>query len=488
MTLAWRGENGLMLKNPAKGGAAFRCDCCPCYTGGWYIATVCPCLNCGHAGPAFIGDLIPEGNAFVTVDWGPNNEMVNLKCLTMQKLTPRDSANDPNHPFGSVARWPCMTVPTKSILYAVRHKTIPAPFDGSVGAKLYLNGAFIGSYQGPQACSENDEVEIGYELDVSAPVIGLGVYEQFSSEGINNVDLVVTFHPSAEGVEDVVYACRTSITVVDPGEEFNGETRPWVGTVGIVPEYTNLDIQECVIEGEDPVSHMTVGMYFKALKGPFATRADAEAVLAEFGAFIRAYAASCDVCEQGPCDIGVFGIDQVVGSSGWCEIEEFGAIDDRAPGPRSCTDAWLRWTGWEINLTEGAPFEIKVERWNYDGTIDEIPYDSVPSDGVFPPCSGGYHVYVQKIDPNFDWANIHDWMSIEGYDEYLFAHPNCVVTDEESQFYEYLWDYEHPGDLEHPEDFVEGQTGVPNNTQEWLDYQCWRDSGGYWIDGECVTP
>lgn len=490
MSLLWKGANGLMLKNPAKQGAAYRCNCCPCYDGGWYIATVCPCLNCGPSGPAFIGDSILEGNGFVEVEYGPEQNLATFKGLVISPIYPTGQQE---------TRAPeCMTVPTGGILYAVRHKTTPAPFDGTVSATLIFSGAFSGVSPisfGPVACSASQEIDIGDSLaGTSSEVKGFLVDETLEDEGSYVVSLRVTFAATASGVADVSYACRAALTAIDPGEAFHEE--PWVGSVGVIPEYTGFDEDECIIEGKEPIIGLPVGMFFKPLKGPFASKADAEAVLAEFGDFIRAYAATCGVCAQGPCDVGDgFGVDMVEGNTpgDWHEITEYGSEGDRAPAPYSCAYAWVRWHDWSINIEPDQPFEIKVLHYNKDGEIiEEVGPGDIPPSGIFPPCSGGYRVFVrfndQDIDPN-DYKDIlFEGMEILGNTSYITPSDECVVEDDESAYYEFLWDYEHEGDPENPATFVVGQTGVPSSTAAWLDYQCWRDHGGYYVGGKCVEP
>jgi len=456
MSLLWRnlftlkdgcdtvGTFRLMLKNTTTKLARL-CGCCPCPTG-WYIVGLCPCPNC-------------------------TQRTVQNFNVDMEDHAPGESRNTGDgESIGNANSWACGKYPAGYILGAVTHTSNPAPFDGTIEAEVFINGASVETW-GPESCSINDEVEVGDLIPDSSPAQnGIVIDNEFVDAGSYNVDLVVTFKASASGVADVVYTCRKTLEIIVSADWF-GAT-PWIGSVAVLPDFTDVETYPCLLDGIYPATSITVGLQLKIMKGPFDSEKDATDVLTEFDTIIHAYAEQC-LCEF-TCDTGFFGIDYVIGSNptDWHEIEEYGKTSDNAPGPWSCEDGWVGWTGWVIAIENGAPIEVRVDLVDSLGAVVESYDESdIPSSGALHPCGVGYRVYVRSdgtqpmTEEDFQ-SNIRTWLTISGENfklDSLNQNISCSYNDTEETACEDRWGYIPR--------CQSGPCGVPNTTADLNDHR-----------------
>lgn len=408
MSIFWRkefDESAYRSIMKREDGSIPLCDACICPES-FYIATLCACERCGNdrcaAGlhcvyPTDAEDpLYDESVAgeYVTIDG-----VEKLCALTLTYQAPNDASDGE-----PVAAFPTTVSGVGCMLFAVKHTTPAAPFDGTIDATVYLNGVQVGSWSGD--CADGVAQKVGNQIfDEGVPYAaimtgttsgGTYTFSSFTEKGVSTVDIRIVWtatdtgaHPNPAG-----YTCRTAVRVLD-STSFDPEVDA-IGEVGIIPGwYVDEGNQSSFCPFSVDVGGVTVRLGVFALKGPFSTFSKAQYVLDEFSDQIADYAETC-ACRR---EFMVESFWQVISDGsdpGWiedvCTTAGQYCVESEVPYWRK-----LRWDflglhdGWEAELiVNGATSSASsYADENGDGTIELL----------IPPCATVHErVYVDDVN------------------------------------------------------------------------------------------
>lgn len=382
-------KNGLIVKDAA--GLAVKCECAPCPSK-WYIATYCACTICGADRPACsIGGSCayptdptdPLYDASVAGDDVTIDGDEVLHAMTIEKNTSGEENNFNDN---------CITVSNGCWLRAIKHTTSAAPFNGECRADVYINGDSVGSWTG--ACTEGETLAVGSAIfDEGVPfaaipckvAVGSGTaYARFTVNGMNHVDLRITFTQDEASGDDVeTYSCRLGIRVI--GGEVDG-----VG-VGmnpfVVPEWLlRQPWAQCPYTNEDGVPLQVVSVMTDDGITPtgYDTKADADYVLANWTTDINYWAKYCRCRED--CIQDLLIIDYAVddGTAGPYECFDHGGIEY----PESSFGCANGWMAYEFILLDGSAWghTMIAREYDEDGNFTVLAYGPGHYEGVIPPC------------------------------------------------------------------------------------------------------
>lgn len=419
----------------ADDGTPIGCDVCPCDEA-WYIVTICPCDACVPDPFFLIGLPIVDGNGNPIKGEISGHEL-QIRKVVIGNDIPSDSSETGEYPhyYG----WPS-DVPTGAILWAIEHETRQAPsYSGTIEAKVVVDGSIVTEWNGG-AYAPSSTMKIGDGIsDETSSTELLEVCHTFTTAGIHWLDLIVVFHGD-NGEPDVKYTVRNMVRVGPPASA----GLDWIGAAAVVSQPLFEDT--CGLFVSHPEYGTPVAVNMVVLKGPFATREDAEYVLSAFGGLIRAYAKTC-VCNTN-CD------------SDWWKIEgveDGGLTHWSGGGGDSGIYCEYGYTEYEAVLNERLAdyygLTITPKFTLPDGSTQVAPWS-----GIVPPCWW----------LSFDAVGVQEPFAFDPDDDgILFGSgfwpdpPNtiCALDNEESPYYEAAWAYDS-GTHE----------GVPGNSEELADY------------------
>lgn len=263
MSVGWR-QNGRLLTDAD--GLGIVSNLCPCHAQ-WYIATYCPCEECGtpvcRVGEAALIESVP-----VLLDGDP--------LYFVDMVAPSPDGENPQNPCSNeyVSGVGCT-------LAAVTHTAKPAPFACTLTAQVWVNGVKLAEWV-KTGVAENEEVELGDDetWDEDVAFASIPVDYELVEAGVLAVNLSVEY--SAEGQDTVRYTCRTGVRVFEPEQE-----SPWVGDVFVVPDW--YASAGCVAE-----TTLGARLSISTLLGPYDTEAEAQAEMeGTHAAIIAEWAAKC---------------------------------------------------------------------------------------------------------------------------------------------------------------------------------------------------
>ena len=423
---------------------------CPCR--GYYIATLCPCLNCDDTPEfPFVGEpaMYVEGGR-VTISFA-GRTLLPLIVMHMSRLNPVDSGlRTAETGIGSVAPWPEYVVRYGHIAYAIRHCIEEPPFSGTVTATLRRNGDQIGIY-GPYECLTGLPLCLGETLPDSS-YTAIPVNYWLTSTGCHNFDLLVEFEGS--NGENESYVCRSSVLVI--GDSYGGASSE-VGSVGVYgDQYAEED---CSVLGTNTDFDKDVALRIVRLKGPFATQQDASDVLDYWHDFIKAYGKTC-VCRSS-CSIRALLADYVVRDDVGLKLQYSGENAGLGAEVDTCEDGEVFYYV-TFDPPDGASIYGLVTF--KDGSTTVV--GASPSGAVIPPCSG-VKFYIEGVQD--DWTSETSVINGEHRPQRLESQLPCCIEDPESDFYQLAWDFFY-------DPVTELYFGVPNNSSDWNKFKA---SGQY---------
>lgn len=458
------------------------CDACICPES-FYIATLCSSEICGNdrcaAGlpcsyPTAAEDpLYDESVAgeYVTIDG-----IEKLWALTLPCELPQDASDGE-----PVAAFPTTVSGVGCMLFAVKHTTPAAPFDGTIAATVYLNGVKVGFWIGD--CVEGVAQKVGNQIfDEGVPYAaimtgttsgGTYTFSSFTEKGVSTVDIRIVWtatdtvaHPNPAG-----YTCRTAVRVLD-STSFAPEIDT-IGEVGIIPGWylVEEDYSSFFSPFSVDVEGVTVRLGIFGLKGPFSTFSKAKYVLDEFRDQITDYAETC-ACRR------EFRIESV-----WCVVSDGsdppGWVEDVCTSAhQNCVESevpyWrkLRWNFWD--LPDGWEAELIVNGVTYSASNYANEYGNGIIELLIPPCATVHErVYVDDVDHFNEPFCVHWTCEIIGQQDCKFCSnfdfnrpstPDYCAWHLEDNYGNWLSDWDYT-DLASG-----GPGGVPANDSDLEDY------------------
>lgn len=440
-------------------------DFCPCVRG-WYIATFCLCETCGyHSNSNGIGPkaLFPA--------YFPSAPSVEHDAAGEQMFD-SDGVMIHKIPFNT-GDWPGIVYDAfkGDGISCVRHQVGPAPFQGEIHAKLYLNGAEIASHPSIQ-CSEGDSPFLGMDPFYDSPDPNdreewesdlWRIQHNISDKGVYILDLQVKYIPTDTSKKEKGYTLRVPIRVHDL------PANAGQGSVVIIPDWGFVESDECRVHGL--VGTEYASFYTVLLKGPFKTKDMAEDVYSVFKTQVDDFAAGC-ACLNPSCGeetrIGYSYIEDTPDPiSGLYKLESFANQPEPGAG---CGGGYMGYS-----LSHGTAFVViktladgKKVSGATSGTLapceyievwSTIPWDNNYTDSVWglsgdkwtisstrPPCKFcENNVFIFPPDP---------FPSDCVYHRYSY--------DADGVFWLSDWDYTPRKDG--------GPHGIPGSTEQYLDY------------------
>lgn len=421
------------------------CAICPCKEG-WRIVQLCTCEECVQQTLQFIGTTTPQDDGSVTAVY--EGETINFVHLIMAYNGHSDWSD-----LGEVGEPVVLVYPINSVLWAVSHTTEPAPFSGTVTAKLYVDGLLQTSWSGLAYANEEVEIGDGNIAGLSAEMDVMGVDYAFESIGIRKLDLKITF--TGNGGQTSGYTVRYLVRIVI------AENQLAIRTPFLLQEQAAFELSDCAYPHPRGVTgeYDSVSAYVSPVKhgidevGTYETKEEAEYVLETWGDLIRAVAETC-TCTPGP--IGDF----------WkAEGCEDGSLSHWAGGGGSSSVPYIGSSGGDHGYVyyEAEPIQDLYDHFGITVTPTLIRFPDMAEietgwSGIVPPCWG----LIFKVDtaetigfsdyPNYD-------IGLGGAGYWSLVHEECAIDDEYSPFYGAAWDYD-----------METNEGVPANSVELADY------------------